>query len=127
MIGDAPVADVDTAAVLRVLRPIWERVPETASRVRQRIEAVLDAARVKGWRTGENPARWKGHLAGELPQPRKVKRVEHRPALPWQQMGEFMAALDGARGHRGAGAALRHPGRCAHGRGARDALARGGP
>jgi len=92
-IGDKPVAEVDMAAVLRVLRPIWERVPETASRVRQRIEAVLDAAAVKGWRTGENPARWKGHLAGELPQPRKVKRVAHRPALPWERMGEFMAAL----------------------------------
>ncbi len=92
-IGETPVADIDTAAVLGVLRPIWERVPETASRVRQRIEAVLDAARVKGWRTGENPARWKGHLAGELPQPRKVKRVEHRPALPWEHMSEFMAAL----------------------------------
>lgn len=92
-IGDLPVAEVDTAAVLRVLRPIWERVPETASRVRQRMEAVLDAARVKGWRTGENPARWKGHLAGELPQPRKVKRVQHRPALAWQDIGAFMAAL----------------------------------
>jgi integrase len=57
------------------------------------MEAVLDAARVKGWRTGENPARWKGHLAGELPQPRKVKRVLHRPALAWQDMGAFMAAL----------------------------------
>ena len=88
------MAEVDTAAVLRVLRPVWERVPETASRVRQRIEAVLDAARVKGWRIGENPARWKGHLAGELPQPGKVKRVEHRPALPWERMGEFIAALD---------------------------------
>jgi integrase len=93
VIGDMPVSDVDTAAVLSVLGPIWERVPETASRVRQRIEAVLDAARVKGWRTGENPARWKGHLAGELPQPRKIKRVVHRPALPWERMGEFMAAL----------------------------------
>lgn len=92
-VGSMPVADVDTAAVLRVLRPIWERVPETASRVRQRIEAVLDAAAVKGWRAGENPARWKGHLAGELPQPRKVKRPVHRPALPWERMGEFMAAL----------------------------------
>jgi len=92
-IGDMPVSAVGTDDVLRVLRPIWERVPETASRVRQRIEAVLDAARVKGWRTGENPARWKGHLAGELPPPRKVKRVEHRPALPWEQMGAFMAAL----------------------------------
>jgi integrase len=92
-IGDMPVAEMDTAAVLRVLRPIWERVPETASRVRQRIEAVLDAARVRGWRTGENPARWKGHLAGELPPPRKVKRVVHRPALPWERMAEFMGAL----------------------------------
>ena len=93
VIGDLPVAAVGTDEVLRVLRPIWERIPETASRVRQRIEAVLDAARVKGWRTGENPARWKGHLAGELPQPRKVKRVRHRPALAWQEMGAFMAAL----------------------------------
>ena len=93
VIGDLPVAAIGTDEVLRVLRPIWERIPETASRVRQRIEAVLDAARVKGWRTGENPARWKGHLAGELPQPRKVKRVHHRPALAWQDMGVFMAAL----------------------------------
>jgi integrase len=93
MIGDLPVAAVGTDEVLRVLRPIWERIPETASRVRQRIEAVLDAARVKGWRTGENPARWKGHLAGELPQPRKVKRVRHRPALAWQDVSAFLSAL----------------------------------
>jgi integrase len=93
IIGDVPVSCVSTDDVLRVLRPIWERVPETASRVRQRIEAVLDAARVKGWCTGENPARWKGHLAGELPQPRKVKRVQHRPALRWEQVGAFMAEL----------------------------------
>jgi len=92
-IGDMPVSAVGTDDVLRVLRPIWERVPETASRVRQRVEAVLDAAKVKGWRSGENPARWKGHLAGELPQPRKVKRVAHRPALPWEQVSDFMAAL----------------------------------
>jgi len=92
VIGDMPVARIGTDDVLRALRPIWERVPETASRVRQRIEAVLDAARVKGWRTGDNPARWRGHLAGELPPPRKVKRVAHRPALPWQQMGAFMSS-----------------------------------
>ena len=92
-IGGMPVANVGTDDVLRVLRPIWERIPETASRVRQRMEAVLDAARVKGWRTGENPARWKGHLAGELPEPRKVQRVKHRPALPWEQMSAFMVAL----------------------------------
>jgi integrase len=93
VIGDMAVSAVGTDEVLRVLRPMWERVPETASRVRQRMEAVLDAARVKGWRSGENPARWKGHLAGELPQPRKVKRVQHRPALPWEQIGAFMATL----------------------------------
>jgi integrase len=93
VIGDLPVANVGTDEVLRVLRPIWGRIPETASRLRERIEAVLDAARVKGWRTEENPARWKTHLAGELPQPRKAKRVRHRPALAWQDMGAFMAAL----------------------------------
>lgn len=101
IIGDMPVAQVGTDDVLRVLRPIWGRVPETASRVRQRMEAVLDAARVKGWRTGDNPARWKGHLAGELPQPRKIKRVQHRPALPWEQMGSFMEALAGHEGVAG--------------------------
>ena len=92
-IGSTPVARIGTDDVLRVLRPIWERIPETASRVRQRIEAVLDAARVKGWRMGENPARWRGHLAGELPPPGKIKRIAHRPALAWQQMSAFMAAL----------------------------------
>ena len=93
IIGNLPVAAIGTPEVLKVLRPIWERVPETASRVRQRMEAVLDAARVKGWRTGDNPARWKGHLAGELPPPAKVKRVQHRPALPWEQVGGFMTSL----------------------------------
>jgi integrase len=84
---------VDTAAVLEVLRPIWERVPETASRVRGRIEAVLDAAKANGWRTGENPARWRGHLAAMLPPPRKVKAVEHQPSLPWQLIKDFIPAL----------------------------------
>jgi integrase len=93
VIGDLPVSDIDTDGVLRVLRPIWQRIPQTASRLRQRIEAVLDAARVKGWRAGENPARWRGHLSGELPPPRKVKRVRHHPALAWQEMGAFVEAL----------------------------------
>ena len=92
-IGDMPVGEVDVAAVLRVLRPIWPRVPETASRVRQRMEAILDLARVRGWREGENPARWRGLLSEELPPPRKVQRVEHRPALPWQQTPAFWTAL----------------------------------
>ena len=98
VIGDRSVTTITTDDVLRVLRPIWERIPETASRLRQRMEAVLDAARVKGWRSGENPARWKGHLAGELPQPGKVKRVRHRPALAWQEVSAFMAALSGRDG-----------------------------
>jgi integrase len=92
-IGDLPVAEVDVAAVLSVLRPIWSHTPETASRLRQRIEAILDLARVRGWRQGENPARWRGLLSEELPPPRKVKRVEHHPALPWQDLPAFWAAL----------------------------------
>lgn len=90
---------VDSDAVMRVLRPIWEKVPETASRLRGRIEAVLDAAAARGWRTGDNPARWKGHLAARLPPPpRKVKATEHQPALPWQQMPSFMITLRGREG-----------------------------
>jgi integrase len=104
-LGDMPVREVDVTAVLRVLRPIWPKIPETGSRLRQRMEAVLDLACVRGWRSGENPARWRGLLSEELPQPRKVKRVEHRPALPWQQMPAFWTALAEVEG-RGA-AALR--------------------
>lgn len=95
IIGGKPVADIGTDDVLAVLRPIWDRVPETASRLRQRIEAVLDDAKVKGWRsdTVANPARWKGHLSASLPSPRRVRAVQHHPALPWQQMAAFMVAL----------------------------------
>lgn len=92
-IGDKPVAKITTDDVLAVLRPVWTRAPETGSRLRQRMEAVLDAARALGWREGENPARWKGHLAHHLPPPRKVRAVEHHPALPWQQMPAFMQEL----------------------------------
>jgi len=92
-IGDTPIAKVDTDAVLRVLRPIWSKTPETASRLRGRIEAVLDFARARGWRNGENPARWRGHLAEVLPAPRKVSPVTHRPSLPWQQMPELLTEL----------------------------------
>jgi integrase len=95
LIGDMTVAEVDTQAVLRVLRPIWPAIPETASRLRQRMEAVLDLARVRGWRPKdqENPARWRGLLSEELPPPRRVKRVAHRPALPWQELPAFMGEL----------------------------------
>ena len=91
--GDSPVQDVDTEAVLLALQPIWNTKPETASRLRGRIEAVLDAAKARHWRTGENPARWKGHLAILLPNPTKVRKVVHMPSLPWQEMPAFMPAL----------------------------------
>ena len=91
--GDTPVAAVDTGAVMRVLEPIWSKKTETASRLRGRIESVLDYAAARGWRQGENPARWRGHLQKLLPARAKVQRVEHHAALPWRQMGPFMATL----------------------------------
>jgi integrase len=94
--GELPPAEVDTALVMKVLAPIWSVKPETASRVRGRIEVILDAAKTQGLRIGENPARWKGHIANLLPAKRKVRRVRHHPALPYVQIPAFMAAL-GAR------------------------------
>jgi len=91
--GDLPAAAVQTAHVMAALEPIWQGKPETASRLRGRIEAVLDYATARGWRTGENPARWRGHLANLLPSRAKVRKVEHHAALPWREMGGFMAAL----------------------------------
>jgi integrase len=91
--GDLPVADVGTAQVMSALEPIWRVKPETASRLRGRIEAVLDYAKARGWREGENPARWRGHVANMLPKRGKVARVEHHAALPWGEIGNFMRAL----------------------------------
>ncbi|MGC2854151.1 tyrosine-type recombinase/integrase [Novispirillum sp. DQ9] len=93
VIGELPVADVDTGLVLRVLEPIWTEKPETASRVRGRIEAVLDWARVRGYRDGPNPALWRGHLAHLLPRRAKVRKVEHHAALPYAEIAAFMVAL----------------------------------
>ena len=93
VLGNTPVASIDTAAVLRVVEPIWLSKTETASRVRGRIEGVLDWATVRGHRSGDNPARWKGHLAGVLPPPSAVARSTHYPALPWRQVAGFMAEL----------------------------------
>lgn len=93
VIGDVPVDQVDTQQVLKVLRPIWMETPETASRLRQRIETILDAARALGLRSGENAARWRGHLSEILPAPTRVKPVKHHPSLPWQQMASFMREL----------------------------------
>ena len=91
--GDRPVNAVDTAAVLRALEPIWRDKAETASRVRGRIQSVLDYAAAQGWRTGDNPARWRGHLSNLLPAPRSVAKVEHHPALPWGELAPFVALL----------------------------------
>ena len=94
-IGELSAADIDTAAVMSVLQPIWTKLPETASRVRGRIEAVLSWAKVHGLRDGDNPARWRGHLDQLLPARAKVKRVEHFTALSYDKIGNFMAELAG--------------------------------
>ncbi len=98
VIGSLPVASVDMPLALKILEPIWTTKNETASRLRGRIEAVLDWATVRGYRSGDNPARWKGHLDKVLPAPNKVQKVKHHPALPYAQVGEFMAALRNCEG-----------------------------
>jgi integrase len=92
-IGNMVAADIDTPSVLRVLQPIWTDKSETASRLRGRIEAVLDFATAKGLREGPNPARWKGNLALTLPAKRKISTVKHHPAVPVKDMPSFFKAL----------------------------------
>jgi integrase len=92
-IGGLPVNSVNTAAVMDIIEPLWRKKTETASRVRARIEVVLDYAKARHWREGENPARWRGHLAQMLPKRSKVQRVEHHAALPWNEIGAFMQRL----------------------------------
>ena len=93
-IRNMSVADVDTEAVLSVLKPLWSRTPETASRLRGRIEAVLDAARARGFigRNEANPARWRGHLDKLLPKRAKLTRGHHA-AMPYAEVPAFIAAL----------------------------------
>src|ERR1051325_4305558 len=93
VIGDLPVAAIDAGLVVQVLDPIWTEKPETASRVRGRIEAVLDAATVRGFRQGPNPAQWKGNLAHILPAHSRIRKVAHHAALPFDEMPQFLAAL----------------------------------
>lgn len=92
-LGDLDVKVIETADVIAVLKPIWNEKPETASRLRQRIEAVLDYAAAMGVRTGDNPARWRGHLDHLLPKPSKVRAVKHHPAMPYADVAAFMASL----------------------------------
>ncbi len=91
--GALPVQGVDTGLVLKALEPIWTAKPETASRVRGRVESVLDWATARGYRTGDNPARLRGHIENLLPAISKRRRVQHHPALPFDQLGEFIVAL----------------------------------
>jgi hypothetical protein len=92
-LGKVPVPAVDVAMVVKVLEPIWTAKPETASRVRGRIEAVLDWATARGLRTGDNPARWRGHLSNIFPRRSKVAPVEHHEALPYSELGRFVTQL----------------------------------
>ncbi len=93
VIGSMPVAAVDTALVVKVLQPLWKEKTETATRLRGRIESILDWATVSKFRVGENPARWRGHLDNLLADPSKVTRVSHHAALPWTDVGPFMMDL----------------------------------
>jgi len=93
VIGDLPVDSVDTGAVEKIIEPLWREKTETASRLRGRIESILDYAKARGWREGENPARWRGHIDNLLPQRSKVQRVAHHAAIPWREIGAFMQRL----------------------------------
>ena len=93
IIGRISVSDIEMAHVMRVIEPIWTTKTETASRVRGRIESVLGWATVRGYRKGDNPERWRGHLEHLLPARSDVKKVEHHPALDYRQIGEFMSEL----------------------------------
>jgi integrase len=93
VLGNLPVAEIDTGLVVKCLAPIWETKAETASRLRGRIESVLGWATTSGYRTGENPARWKGHLENLLANTSRIGRIKNHPSLPWQQVGAFMLAI----------------------------------
>lgn len=103
VLGALPVQEVDTEQVLKVLEPIWTTKTETATRVRQRIESILDWAKTRGHRSGENPARWRGHLENTLPKPGRVQKVQHHPALPYAEIPAFMKELKGYDGVGSAG------------------------
>jgi len=101
VIGALLVQGIDTALVMKIIEPLWSKKPETAARLRGRIEAVLDWAGARGYRQGENPARWRGHLDKLLPARAKVRQVKHHAALPYDELPVFMATL---RAHAGVSA-----------------------
>jgi integrase len=98
VIGSMLVRDVELPHVLRIIEPIWQTKTETATRLRGRIETVLDWATARGHREGLNPARWRGHLDKMLPKPSKVAKSEHHSAVPVAELGAFMQRLRAAEG-----------------------------
>ena len=98
VLGNVPVDQIEQSETLLVLDPIWGSKTETASRVRGRIEAVLDAEIALGHRTGPNPARWRGHLSKLMTKPSKLRKVKHHAAMPWEEVPGFMAELKEQRG-----------------------------
>jgi integrase len=92
--GELPVQAIDVALVMKAIEPIWQTKTETASRVRGRIEAVLDWATASGLRAGENPAQWKGRLQNLLAERRKIRKVQHYPALAYAELPAFMRELE---------------------------------
>lgn len=92
-LGTLRISDIDTPHILAVLEPIWTTKTETATRVRQRMEVILDWATARKYREGENPARWKGHLDTMLAKPTKIKPTKNHPALPYPMAADFMADL----------------------------------
>jgi integrase len=96
--GKLSIQAIDVTLVLKVLEPIWSIKPETASRLRGRIEAILDWAKVRGLRAGENPARWRGHLDHLLPARAKVRRVKHHASLPYFEISEYLETLKRQKG-----------------------------
>jgi integrase len=93
VLGDLSVQAIDVGLVMRIIEPIWTAKPETASRIRGRIESVLDWATARGYRAGENPARWRGHVENLLPNKTKVRAVEHHAALAYNEIAGFMSEL----------------------------------
>ena len=93
ILGEVYVSDIDTSLVVQVLDPIWSVKTETASRVRGRIEKILSWATVSGYRKGENPARWRGHLDNLMPPPSRMRRVKHHAAMPYSEVGNFIQQL----------------------------------
>ena len=98
VIGDVVVAEISTPMILEILRPIWTEKVETANRLRGRIETILSWAKVQGYRTGDNPAEWKGHLDQILPARTKIKKTVHHAAMPYKEIPAYFKTLHGIEG-----------------------------